>query len=326
MGIAEISKRTRIREKYLENLEESEYSKLPADVYVKGFLRSYAAFMGLDAKSLVRQYEREKGIQKSIKKIVDVVEERKPINFSSVVITPKMIAMVLIVILSITSFAYLYIEVNDFISQPRLVIMKPNDGSNVDGNSVHVSGVAEKDALVFINDQPVMVNENGEFSEDVGLKSGINVINVKARNKFDKETSQSVSINANLGELLPSEVGDLPGEDGKKEQENEGRIYAEIFVNPNQTWLSIEADGNIVYSGTLLPQSVQTFEAENILSITSGKGNGTFVKINGKDLGVISDDPGVVRNVQYDANGKMEKSTEDAKQETADDEREKEEN
>jgi cytoskeletal protein RodZ len=201
LSLAEISKSTRIQAKYLECIEEGNYSKLPADVYVKGFLRSYALFMGLNEVSLIRQFEREKGIHKNIKKIPDAIENKKPINFSSIVITPKMIIVSVVLFLVVSSFGYLYIEVNNFVSAPRLVIIKPANGFSTSEVSTHVTGVAEKDALVFINDQKVLVNENGEFSEDVGLKSGVNMITVKARSKFNKEAVASVSVNANLESL-----------------------------------------------------------------------------------------------------------------------------
>jgi cytoskeleton protein RodZ len=308
LSLADVSRSTKIQAKYLEYLKEGEYMKLPADVYVKGFLRSYAIFMGLNEASLIKQYEREKGIQRNIKKIVDVEENGKPIKFSSLVITPKMIIVSIVILLALGSFLYLYMEVNNFISAPRLVIIKPADGAAIDGNSTHITGVAEKDALVFINDQSVMVNESGEFEEDIGLKSGLNTINVKARSKFNKETTRSVTVNANFQDSSQNQTGEVPQEAIQNEQQNSSPISAEVFVNPNPTWLSVEADGNLVYSGVLLPQSLQNFEAKNLISITSGKGNETFVKINGKDLGMISDDPGVVRDVQYNSNGKIEQN------------------
>ncbi len=107
--------------------------------------------------------------------------------------------------------------------------------------------------------------------EDVGLKSGLNTINVKARSKFNKETTRSVTVNANFQDSSQAQTGDVPQEVAQNEQQNSSPISAEVFVNPNPTWLSVEADGNLVYSGVLLPQSVQTFEAKNIISITSGK-------------------------------------------------------
>jgi len=310
LSLADVSRSTKIQAKYLEYIEEGEYMKLPADVYVKGFLRSFAIFACMNEAALIRQFEREKGIQKNIKKIVDIDENRKPIKFSSLVITPKMIAAIVVVILAIASFTYLYMEVNNFISEPRLVIIKPSDGSSTEETSTHVTGVAEKDSLIFINDQPVLVNENGEFSENVGLKSGLNVITVKARSKFNKEATKSVSVNANFQDSSEVSLENIPdGQDQNESQngqQNPESISAEVFVNPNPTWLSVEADGNLVFSGVLLPQSMQTFEAKEALSITSSKGSETFVKINGKELGSISNDSGIARDVQYNAGGKVE--------------------
>lgn len=301
LSLAEISKSTKIQIKYLEYLEEGEYMKLPADVYVNGFLRSYAMFMGFNEKMLIKQFQREKGIHKNIKKIADTDEINAPIKFSSLIITPKMVVVSVIIFLALSSFVYLYMEVNNFISAPRLAIIKPIDGTTVDGNSTHVTGVAEKDALVFINDQPVLVNENGEFGEDVGLKPGLNMITVKARSKFDKEATQSVSVSSSL-----QDAAQQPSEPAQDQTRSVNPISAEIWVNPNPTWLSVEADGNLVYSGVLLPQSVQKFEAKEKINVTSGKGNETFVKVNGKDMGVISSNPGVVRDIQYNSNGKIE--------------------
>ncbi len=44
---------TRIPKKYLEALEVENYNILPAPVYARGFLRSYAAYLGLDAQDLL---------------------------------------------------------------------------------------------------------------------------------------------------------------------------------------------------------------------------------------------------------------------------------
>lgn len=305
LSLAEISKSTKIQSKYLEYLEEGEYMKLPADVYVKGFIKSYATFMGLDDIGLIKQYQREKGIHKNIKKISDDDKNNIPIKFSSFIITPKIIIISAIILVAVAILAYLYKEVNSFISTPRLVVIKPSDGLSVDGNSTHVTGIAEKDALVFINDQPVMVNENGEFGEDVGLKTGLNIITVKARNKFDKETSQTVSVNANFHDSSQQEPGSVPEQNVPEQSENSGEFYAEIYVSPNPTRLSVKVDGDLKYSGLLLPQSVKTFNVKNVISVTSDKGNQTFIKINGNDMGILSDIPGVVRNIEYNFKGKI---------------------
>jgi cytoskeletal protein RodZ len=47
---------TKIRAKYLRALEEEHFEVLPGDTYVKGFLRTYAEFLGLDGQLYVDEY------------------------------------------------------------------------------------------------------------------------------------------------------------------------------------------------------------------------------------------------------------------------------
>jgi cytoskeletal protein RodZ len=48
---------TKIRGKYLRAMEEEQFDVLPAPTYVRGFLRSYADFLGLDWQLLLDEYE-----------------------------------------------------------------------------------------------------------------------------------------------------------------------------------------------------------------------------------------------------------------------------
>ena len=45
---ADVQKAIRIRERYLKALEEETWNLLPGEAYAKGFLRTYAEFLGLD--------------------------------------------------------------------------------------------------------------------------------------------------------------------------------------------------------------------------------------------------------------------------------------
>ena len=48
LSSADVQKAIRIRERYLTALEEERWELLPGDAYAKGFLRTYAEFLGLD--------------------------------------------------------------------------------------------------------------------------------------------------------------------------------------------------------------------------------------------------------------------------------------
>ena len=53
-----ISKETKINIKVLEWIEEEAFEKLPALVYLKGFLKSYAQSLGLDPQKVIEEYMR----------------------------------------------------------------------------------------------------------------------------------------------------------------------------------------------------------------------------------------------------------------------------
>jgi flagellar biosynthesis protein FlhG len=53
-----VSKETKISMKILEWIEEEAFEKLPALVYLKGFLKSYAQSLGLDPQGVIEEYVR----------------------------------------------------------------------------------------------------------------------------------------------------------------------------------------------------------------------------------------------------------------------------
>ena len=56
LDFPEIEQATKIRGKYLRGLEEEQFDVLPGQTYVKGFLRSYADYLGLDGQLYVDEF------------------------------------------------------------------------------------------------------------------------------------------------------------------------------------------------------------------------------------------------------------------------------
>jgi cytoskeleton protein RodZ len=56
LELPELEQATKIRSRYLRALEEEQFEQLPAPTYVKGFLRSYADYLGLDGQLYVDEY------------------------------------------------------------------------------------------------------------------------------------------------------------------------------------------------------------------------------------------------------------------------------
>ncbi len=56
-SLDEVYRATHITVRYLESLETGAFEAIPGEVYLKGFLRRYAQFLGLDGEELVRRYQ-----------------------------------------------------------------------------------------------------------------------------------------------------------------------------------------------------------------------------------------------------------------------------
>ena len=298
----EVSRETKIPVKYIEMIEEGKYEKLPPDVYVKGFLRAYAEFLGIEPKKIIKLYEREKDIKNNLnggEKKAPLV--KKKTRLSHFVVTPRIIIAVSVAVVVIGGFSYLYSQIGRFAAVPRLVITSPASDENIPGNSISVSGYTDEDAKLTINGQPVLVSDKGEFKEDILLQSGVNSITISALNRFNKEISKTVNIKSDY--QSPSlAVDNSSGDQGKVSGEQDVKksgVDVVVRADSIPIWISVEADGNLVYSGTMLAGAVQNFDGEKEVRVTSGKANQTFIKVNGKAEKILADSPGIVRDVVF---------------------------
>lgn len=62
LELTEVEQATKIRSRYLRALEEEAFDVLPAQTYVKGFLRTYADWLGLDGQLYVDEYNSRYGV------------------------------------------------------------------------------------------------------------------------------------------------------------------------------------------------------------------------------------------------------------------------
>src|ERR671936_2711717 len=70
LDIEDVADQTKIRAKYLRALEAEDWAALPSTAYAKGFLRTYARLLGLDADALVDEYRRRVGPESERERLV----------------------------------------------------------------------------------------------------------------------------------------------------------------------------------------------------------------------------------------------------------------
>jgi cytoskeleton protein RodZ len=61
LSLADVEEAIRVRQKYLEALEQGNYAALPPGAIARGFLRNYARYLDLDSAEILRMYTSESG-------------------------------------------------------------------------------------------------------------------------------------------------------------------------------------------------------------------------------------------------------------------------
>lgn len=289
ISLMEASKATKIQVKYLEALENGSYGNLPPEVYVRGFLRGYAAFLGVPEEAILRMYDRERSIQKNLGKGESFrFQPQSPVRFR-LDISSKTVVIGLVALVSIGFFSYLYLEFSSFVSEPRLVLVEPTDGSTIRSAELFVSGETDRRALVRINDEEAIVGEDGKFSERITLTPGLNVISVSSVNRFGRERVRTVSVNADIPEQRAAPAvspGDIVSD----------RVSVLVRVS-EEAVVTVVSDGEVVFSGKFPKGEAKPFEAKREIVVSSEAGAVVFVRVGGSGEEPLSTDAGPAERI-----------------------------
>lgn len=277
--ISDVSKSTGIQSTYIEYLEQGLFEKLPAEVYVRGFLRRYAEYLSVADASILRQYDRERGMDRSMKN-EDLTEQNSITRSAfqkipSVIVTPRRITVTIFLLVAIAGFLYVYSEYRSFISEPVLLVVEPaQEVVQTKESSILMVGETDPDSRIFINDQPVLIDENGGFREKIDLQTGVNTVTVRSVNRFSKEAKNTYSINAEFEENKQESVVDETGD--KK---------VVIRTGNEPVWVLITVDGEQKVSSVAPVGSRWEFYPKQQFLISAGDGRNVYATIgeNGKE-------------------------------------------
>lgn len=222
LTLEKVAALTKIQIRYLERLEKGEFSKLPADVYVRGMLAKYAKIVDADFEELWRHFEEERdipteapsgGISAKIARrsgIFDRLPQNRFLNASLFVLTPKLITIFSLALISFFILGYLIYQLNFLVGPPALSIFEPSADIMTGEKKIKLAGLVEVGAVLTINGQPAGVDGDGRFEEEMALQPGVNVIEFLAKNHLGKTATvkRTVVLNAtgsaaNINEINP---------------------------------------------------------------------------------------------------------------------------
>ena len=205
---------TRIRARYLMALEHNDASSLPGGAYTTGFLRSYAAYLGLDGDQAVVDWEREHREVRAVRRLWvprPIRAPRRTITLSPALLRPALFGVVF------AAFAvYLGAQLLRVAKPPALTILEPATAvTTLDAaaTSYVLRGVTAPQAIVSIvtpgREQPYRLAAGGDglWTLRVELRRGPNLFDIDAR---DPQTGKTADPKAQLFITVPFVVPNEP--------------------------------------------------------------------------------------------------------------------
>jgi hypothetical protein len=77
---------------------------------------------------------------------------------------------------------------------PTIEVFSPTKDTETTENTLTVKGKVENVAFISLNQKPIFVDKEGLFEEKLLLSPGSNIIEIKARDRFKKETLKILKI------------------------------------------------------------------------------------------------------------------------------------
>lgn len=274
---------TKIPPRFLEALEEGDWSAFSSPVHAKGFLKNYSEYLGLKTGDILAFWRREyqgSRLEQHLKNNV------RPLNAPRLVVTPGIVLALVSTVSVLIFFGYLFYQYYAFAGAPVLIVDQPKTDFTTSTTVLNVVGRTDRDAEVFINGQKISVGEKGTFSAQLTLAEGANTINIQSQNKLGRK-------NQVVRTVVVEAQKEVVATDSAKPKQLDG-LEVKITIGPGSSWLEILADGVGIFEGLVSSGVEKVFNAEDSLTLKTGNAGSTKVTINGQEQDSIGKEGEVV--------------------------------
>jgi len=180
-SLEEVALKLKISSRKIWAIENNKWFSLPAPVYVRSYLKKYAAFLGLNEETILKTYEEESQAQSELLRLPSV----ENLKF---VLTPKTIVFILAVIFLGLVGVNIVVSWVALASPPTIVLEQPSDNLITDQSELAIVGRVDSVMKLTINGATVYPDSDGHFKTLRFLQAGLNTIEIRAVNNLGKET------------------------------------------------------------------------------------------------------------------------------------------
>ena len=179
--LSDLEEKTRIKTQFLKALEEQRWDALPEYPVVVGFVKNVAGSLDTSESLAVALLRRDYPPKK-------LSINPKPDITNKFVWGPAVTFFVGLGVVVLIVLSYLTKQYFQFLSPPNLEIISPKENQVVKENEVRIVGKTNPNASVTVNNQPISLEETGDFVANLEIFEGTNEIVVTATSRSGKET------------------------------------------------------------------------------------------------------------------------------------------
>lgn len=181
-SLQRIEELTKIKKEFIDDIENCRWEKLPEYSTVLGFVKSLSQYLEIDERKAVALLKRDYLLKKR-----DQISPKPDISdkFSW---SPKLTFWIGFIFTFLLVISYLIFQYKRFVSPPNLVINLPEENQTIKQNKVKVFGKTDSDAVITVNNQPVLTSSEGDFEVEIQITKETNEITIKAVSRSGKET------------------------------------------------------------------------------------------------------------------------------------------
>jgi len=196
LSLEQIANETQININYLRAIENDQYDKLPPDVYTKNFLQRHAEFLNLNPDTVFEIFQQEKSLYfKTQKKIIKKKDKQSKLQTAfNFFLNPHFIKYALVLLIIALLLVYIGWGINKIFTPPKLVINEPAKSFITTDRQIWIKGETDKEVLLTINGQEIISDKHGQFSNQLDLQKGLNMIKITAKKKHSKEKVEYLKI------------------------------------------------------------------------------------------------------------------------------------
>jgi cytoskeletal protein RodZ len=285
LSLADVESVTRIRQKYLEALENGEYRVLPRGATARGFLRTYAAYLGLDVAAALSLYVQESGEKGYDLPMAEPGKPRlvdyRPIEVSLIDDTPRMRwwpwILAFFIVVAASAGAWYFLTRNPGWN-PLAAVLPPPTAT----------------ATSTLTPTPWVVTATPRATQTLPPPPA-------GESQQAGPTPTSDLLPLPTPTVLASAT---PTRRPTATPEVVAQLTLELQVT-QRAWVRVTVDGEVVEEGTLNANDARIWDALESITIRTGNAGGLTLILNGEDLGPMGQASQVLERTWVVAGGEV---------------------